>query len=98
MLNRYLIHMLNAARRWFKFENMGPSPLGRSYHAMVSDGTRVFVLGGHSAGVRADGISLIHGFDTSMYFRYVISSEPPTILRMQMTSSTRDLSIMLTIL
>jgi len=41
---------------------------------MASDGTRVFVLGGYSAGARSYEISLIHVFDTSMYFRSVISS------------------------
>jgi hypothetical protein len=41
---------------------------------MASDGTRVFVLGGYSKGARSDDISLIHVFDTSMYFRSVISS------------------------
>ena len=66
MLNYHLIHLQNSALRWFKFHNAGPSPHGRSAHAMASDGTRVFVLGGYSKGARSDEISLIHVFDTSM--------------------------------
>ena len=41
---------------------------------MASDGTRVFVLGGSSNGARLDEMSLIHVFDTSMFFRSVVSS------------------------
>jgi hypothetical protein len=74
MLNLCLVHMRNAAQRWFEFDNVGLSPRRRSYHAMASDGTRVFVLGGYSMGARSDKISLIHVFDTSMYFCFVISS------------------------
>ena len=74
MLNRHFVHMRNAAQRWFKFHNVGPSPCRRLAHAMASDGTRVFVVGGYSEGARSDEISLIHIFDTSMYFRSVISS------------------------
>ncbi|KAF8488443.1 galactose oxidase, partial [Russula emetica] len=55
-----------STQRWFKFHNVGPSPHGRSAHAMSSDGTRVFVLGGYSKGARVDEISLIHVFDTSI--------------------------------
>ena len=84
---RYLVHMRNAAQRWFKFHNVGPSPHRRSYHAMASDGTRVFVLGGYSAGARSDEISLIHVFDTSMFFRPVVSSGQLPRLRTQSKSS-----------
>jgi hypothetical protein len=73
-LNRYLVHMRDAAQRWFKFDNVGQSPHKRSSHAVASDGTRVFVLGGYSEGAQSDEISSIHVFDTSMYFRFVISS------------------------
>ena len=47
---------------------------------MASDGTRVFVLGGYSPDAHADELSLIHVFDTSMYFRSVISSGHPSTL------------------
>jgi hypothetical protein len=97
VLNRYLVHMPNAAQRWFKFQNVGTSPCRRLAHAMASDGTRVFVLGGYSAGAWSDEISLIHVFDTSMYFRSVISSGQSLRLRTQSTSSTRIPSVTLLI-
>ena len=44
---------------------------------MASDGSRVFVLGGYSKGAE---ISLIHVFDTSMYFRSpLLSGQPPRL-------------------
>jgi hypothetical protein len=98
MWNRYLFHMRNAAQRWFKCHNVGPSPHRRTYHAMASDGTRVFVLGGFSEDAQSDEISLIHVFDTSMYFRSAISSVQPPRLRTQRTSSTRNPSVMLSVL
>jgi hypothetical protein len=97
VLNRCLVHMQNAAQRWFKFHNVGPRPYRRSHHTMASDGTRVFVLGGYSVGARTDEMSHIHVFDTSMYFRSVILSEQPPRLRTQSTSSTRIPSLTLPI-
>jgi hypothetical protein len=90
--------MRNSAQRWFKFHNVGPSPHRTSYHAMASDGTRVFVLGGFSEDAQSDEISLIHVFDTSMYFRSVVSSGQPLRLRTQRISSTRNPSLTLSIL
>jgi hypothetical protein len=89
VLNRYLVHMRNAAQRWFKLHNEGTSPHKRAHHAMTSDGTRVFVLGGYSKDARADEISLIHVFDTSMYVRFVNLSGQPSKLSTQRISSTR---------
>ncbi len=99
MLIRYLVHMRNAAQRWFKFPNVGPSPHKRSGHAMASDGTRVFVLGGILPDARAAaGISLIHVFDTSMFFRSLISSGLTPRLGTQRTSSSQIPSLTLSIL
>jgi hypothetical protein len=98
VLNRYLVHMRDAAQRWFKFDNVGQSPHKRSSHAMASDGTRVFVLGGYSGRAWSDKISLIYVFDTSMYFRFVISFGQPPRLRTQRTSSTRIPSLTLSTL
>ncbi|KAI0066487.1 hypothetical protein BV25DRAFT_1820444 [Artomyces pyxidatus] len=54
-----------SSQRWFMFQNMGPSPSGRSGHAMASSGTRVFVLGGESYAVpKPDEPALIHVLDT----------------------------------
>jgi hypothetical protein len=97
VLNRYLVHMRNAAQRWLKFHNVGPSPHGRSSPAMASDGTSVFVLGGYSDRARSDELSLIHAFNTSMYFRSVIPSGKPLRLTTQRTSSTRNPKPMLSI-
>ena len=66
MLNRYLVYVQNAAQRWVKLHNVGPVPTGRAGHAMASDGTRVFVLGGEARST--SGLSFIHVFDTSSYF------------------------------
>ena len=74
--------MQNAAQRWFKFQNIGPNPCARSAHAMASDGTCVFVLGGDSKSAQAEEMSLIHVLDTSMYF-FIISSGQPLRLRIR---------------
>ena len=95
MLNRSLVHMRNAALRWFHLQNVGPSPHRRAYHTMGSDGTRVFVLGGLSKDAPEDAISLsvIHVFDTGMYVCFVNLSGRPSKLGTQRTSSTRNLSV-----
>src|SRR6266481_2224595 len=90
MLNHYAVHMRNAAHRWFKFHNVGQSPLGRYVHAMASDGTHVFVHGGTSPrGVLGE----LHVFDTSMYVRLVNLSVQRSELRTQSTSSTQNPSV-----
>ena len=71
-VNCYPVHMRNAAQRWSKIHNVGPSPRIRYKHTVASDGTRVFVLGGYSEGAWGD--ELIHVFDTSMYFRSLLLS------------------------
>ena len=64
---RASVYIRNLAQRWFMFQNMGPSPSGRSGHAMASHGTRVFVLGGESsAAAQVDETAMIHVLDTSM--------------------------------
>jgi hypothetical protein len=87
MLNHYLVHMRNAAQRWFRFHNVGQSPHRRSDHAMASDGTRVFVLGGNSPDALGDDI---YFFDTSMSVCLVNLSGQRSKLRTQRTSSTRN--------
>jgi hypothetical protein len=69
------------AQRWFMFQNMGPSPSGRSGHAMASSGPRIFVLGGESAaGSQTDESALIHVLDTSMSsLLSFLFSQPPNI-------------------
>jgi hypothetical protein len=53
-------------QRWFRFENMGPTPSGRSGHAMSSMGTKVFVLGGESfVPFKQDDSDIVYVLDTS---------------------------------
>ncbi|KAI0285414.1 hypothetical protein BGY98DRAFT_945813 [Russula aff. rugulosa BPL654] len=70
-----------STQRWFMFQNMGPSPSGRSGHAMASNGARIFVLGGEpSAGAQTDETALIHVLDTSMYSPFVtFIGRPPSL-------------------
>jgi hypothetical protein len=100
MLNIYLIHMRNAAQRWFKFHNAGPRPRRRVYMPWLLTGHVSLCLDSEdfSKGAQSDEISLIHVFDTSMYFRSVISSGQPPKLRTQRTSSTRNPSVTLSFL
>jgi hypothetical protein len=87
-----LVHIQYLAQRWTAFQDIGPSPCGRRAHAMASDGTRVFVLGGDlSAGAQVDEdeANLIHILDTSMYFLFVISFGQPSSLK-QSSSFTRN--------
>ena len=55
-------------QRWYMFQNMGPSPSGRSGHAMASIGTKVYVLGGESfSPSKSDDPNFTHVLDTSAY-------------------------------
>ncbi|TFK77279.1 hypothetical protein BDN72DRAFT_953734 [Pluteus cervinus] len=52
-------------QRWYMFQNMGPSPSGRSGHAMASMGSKVYVLGGESfTPSKAEDSGYIHILDT----------------------------------
>jgi hypothetical protein len=83
-----VVHIRHPARRWFRFQNMGPSP--RLCHTMASEGTRVFVIGGNSsAGARGDESTLIHVLETSTFFLFVMSFVQPPSLKTQSTSNTR---------
>ncbi|KAG5651610.1 hypothetical protein H0H81_008070 [Sphagnurus paluster] len=64
-------------QRWYMFQNMGPSPSGRSGHAMASVGTRVYVLGGESfTPSKTDDPSIFHVLDTK-HIKYPASKDPP---------------------
>jgi hypothetical protein len=85
-----LFHIPHPAQRWFIIQNKGPSPSARYGHAMASDGTRVFVLGGISSAItRGYKTAFIHVLDTSTDFLFVISFGQPPSLKTQSTSSTR---------
>jgi len=74
-VQRYVVvHAQYPAQRWSAFQDIGPSPSVRYRHAMASDGTRVFVLGGGlSPGVPVHEAKPIHVLDTRTYFLFVIS-------------------------
>ncbi|ODH27802.1 hypothetical protein ACO22_04080 [Paracoccidioides brasiliensis] len=62
-------------RRWYSFQNMGPSPSARSGHSMTTFGKQIIVLGGEPSTAPRDPeeLSLVYVLDTSK-IRY--PSEP----------------------
>ncbi|KAF5385427.1 hypothetical protein D9757_005444 [Collybiopsis confluens] len=64
-------------QRWYMFQNMGPSPSGRSGHAMAAIGSRVFVLGGESfTPSKPEDANFIHVLDTK-HIKYPDGSNKP---------------------
>ncbi|KAI9843168.1 MAG: Negative regulator of mitotic exit [Thelocarpon superellum] len=63
-----------SSRRWYTFQNMGPSPSPRSGHSMTSYGKQIVVLGGEPSSAPRDAaeLSLVYVLDTGK-IRY-----PPT--------------------
>lgn len=55
------------SRRWYTFQNMGPSPSPRSGHSMTAYGTLIIVLAGEPSSPPrdADELSLVYVLDTS---------------------------------
>ncbi|CAK5280148.1 unnamed protein product [Mycena citricolor] len=63
-------------QRWYMFQNMGPSPSGRSGHAMAAVGPRVYVLGGESfTPSKTDDPGLVHVLDTK-HIKYPANPPP----------------------
>lgn len=56
-----------SSRRWYTFQNMGPSPSSRSGHSMTSVGKSVFVMGGEpsSAAGAINDLGICYVLDTS---------------------------------
>lgn len=54
-------------RRWYTFQNMGPSPSPRSGHGMTASGNLIYVLGGEPSSAPRDPgeLSLTYVLDTS---------------------------------
>ena len=76
-----LVHIHYPAQQWSTFQDIGPGPGERGAHAMASDGTRVFLLGGNlSPGAQVDKAKPIHVLDTSTYFLFIISFGQPSNL------------------
>ena len=55
------------SRRWYTFQNMGPSPSPRSGHSMTTVGKSVVVVGGEpsSASTTVNDLALVYLLDTS---------------------------------
>ncbi|KAK4155324.1 hypothetical protein C8A00DRAFT_13619 [Chaetomidium leptoderma] len=56
-----------SSRRWYTFQNMGPSPSPRSGHSMTAVGKTVVVVGGEpsSATAAVNDLALVYCLDTS---------------------------------
>lgn len=56
-----------SSRRWYTFQNMGPSPSSRSGHSMTTVGKSVFVMGGEpsSATTTINDLGILYVLDTS---------------------------------
>ncbi|KAJ7706377.1 hypothetical protein B0H17DRAFT_1156675 [Mycena rosella] len=66
-------------QRWYMFQNMGPSPSGRSGHAMAAVGPKVYVLGGESfTPSKTDDSGLVHVLDTK-HIKYPITPVQPPV-------------------
>lgn len=66
-----------STRRWFTFQNMGPSPLGRSGHSLTAVGNKVVILGGEGSQTGPEDITGAFILDTSK-IRYPPDNEPPS--------------------
>ncbi|KAJ6443987.1 kelch-domain-containing protein [Purpureocillium lavendulum] len=66
-----------STRRWYTFQNMGPSPSSRSGHSMTTVGKSIVVLGGEpsSAASAINDLGILYVLDTSK-IRYPNDSQP----------------------
>ncbi|CCT70262.1 related to cell polarity protein tea1p [Fusarium fujikuroi] len=67
-----------SSRRWYTFQNMGPSPSPRSGHSMTTVGKSIVVLGGEpsSATTSVSDLGLLYVLDTSK-IRYPNDAQQP---------------------
>ena len=67
------------SRRWYTFQNMGPSPSPRSGHSMTTLGKQIVVLAGEPSSAPRDPVELAYAYflDTSK-IRYPPDSSTPT--------------------
>jgi len=56
-----------SSRRWYQFQNMGPSPSPRSGHSMTAYGKKLMVLGGEPSALaaRPKDLAIVYLLDTS---------------------------------
>ncbi|KAF4967402.1 hypothetical protein FSARC_5042 [Fusarium sarcochroum] len=73
-----------SSRRWYTFQNMGPSPSPRSGHSMTTVGKSIVVLGGEpsSATTSVSDLGLLYVLDTSK-IRYPNDAQQPSQPRVQ---------------
>lgn len=69
-----------SSRRWYTFQNMGPSPSPRSGHSMTAYGKQIVVLGGEpsTATREATDLAAVYVLDTSK-IRYPNDQPPPQV-------------------
>ena len=69
-----------ASRRWYTFQNMGPSPTPRSGLGMTTVGKQILVVGGEPSSAITDSseLCLMHVLDTKK-IRYPAEPPPPPI-------------------
>jgi hypothetical protein len=61
-------------QRWYMFQNMGPTPAGRSGHAMASIGSMIYLVGGESfAPTKGEDPNVIHVLNTSKIIHCIFS-------------------------
>lgn len=51
-----------SSRRWYTFQNMGPSPSPRSGHSMTTVGKQIVVLAGEPSSAPRDAVELSHAY------------------------------------
>lgn len=77
-------------QRWYMFQNMGPSPSGRSGHAMSAIGSKVYVLGGESfTPAKSDDPNIVHVLDTSTASFISLNDKSSRIFRAHQVSRAK---------
>ena len=76
------------SKRWYTFQNMGPSPSPRSGHSMTAHGKQIIVLAGEPSSAPRDSgeLSMVYVLDTSK-IRYPSDSAQPASAEKQRSGS-----------
>lgn len=71
-----------SSRRWYTFQNMGPSPSPRSGHSMTAHGKQIIVLAGEPSSAPRDAseLSMVYILDTAK-IRYPNDQTPPAVAK-----------------
>jgi hypothetical protein len=78
-----------STRRWYTFQNMGPSPSPRSGHSMTAHGKQIIVLAGEPSSAPRDPgeLSMVYLLDTAK-IRYPPNDQGPPVLTKDGTQQT----------